>query len=124
MKPNFSEYPAIDGITKPEEHIRELEDCMGRGCFRTVSKKESIRPDVLTILQMSDARFDEWLTLRMDAVSGQLTQWNLIGSIPDLSNGTEPWRMTSTTNVKNIIEQLEAANDYLIQLKDKRATLQ
>lgn len=119
-RPELTEwFSAIDGIKKKERNFRRT-DCntSGQDYTRFDPSEDAIRADVLELLKSPG--FDDWYGKRKDALMEEIQKYELIGSIPYLSYPNDPYTMTANTQLKNHIEILKQANEYLTLLGERR----
>jgi hypothetical protein len=114
------EYPAIDGIAKPDRDFREAD--LG-GTYYTPAEL-SIRSDIEKIFQMEDEDFDGWYKERHSTSKSLLEQIKLAGDVPYLGQSSEDGKGstigTSHHSLRSIVESLEKSLDYLDKIKTAR----
>ncbi len=114
-------YRAIDGIPMPVVMYRPI---YGDG-KEHVSKpgKLAIRSDVEKILNFDDKTFSKWYTERKESAERLLRDYEMFGSIPNLSYGSEDARLNmrdSSSVMVGHISSLREGLDYLEIIKELR----
>lgn len=107
-------YPAIDGIAKPDRNHRMVE---GVGGVSQVFKRaqEPIRPDVLAYV--SDDYFLETATEARNKIEEEIRTLELIGGIPRLDSGTTPTTIGSYSVIRSRFTALVEALDNIKKLE-------
>lgn len=118
-----AQFPAIDGIAKPDRNHRRGEDCMDNPVTWYDLAEDPIRKDVLKIIMLPDHEFESWYLARHNAIRAILTPYELVSSIPNLSNGAHTSVFGSYTVFRETAETLRKAKDHLKLLKKRRAEI-